>query len=168
MKKEATLKSKIVFWAIFWLFVIIAFSLKVKIVKAADQTQENQAGVAYGSAVNKDTAYVSWAGKTYLDMLNYSSVSIQFKLLTVASDTVIFRTLGSNQESDTLQYYNLIRADTVLQASMGDSIVTIALPYGTDPTTAVVPRFLKVELFLYDADAGGAATATITDAWVRR
>jgi hypothetical protein len=166
--KEITLKDKIVFWVIFWLIVIIAFSLKVQIVKAADQSQENQAGVAYGAAVNKDTGYVSWAGKTYLDMYNWKEISIQFKLLTVTSDTVIFRTLGSNQEPDTLQYYNLIRADTVLQSSMGDSMVTIALPYGTDPTTAILPRFLKLELYLYDADAGGAAQATITDGWIVR
>ena len=153
---------------IFWLALTIAVVFGASIVHAATPNEENQAGVAYGSAVDKDTAYVSWTSKTYLDLRNYSNISIQFKVLAVASDTVIFRTLASNQEADTLQYYNLVRADTILQASMGDSIFTLNLPYGTGMETAQLPRFLKMQIFLYDAAAGAAATATICDGYIAR
>ena len=153
---------------IFWLVLAVVVMFGASIVEAAKSSEENQAGVAYGSAADNDTAYVSWDGKTYLDLLNYSSISIQFKILVVASDSVIFRTLASNQEPDTLQYYNLVRADTILQATMGDSIFTLTLPYGTAVGTSVSPRYLKMEIFLYDAAAGGAATATITDSWIAR
>ena len=51
---------------------------------------------------------------------------------------------------------------------MGDSMVTISLPYGTGVGEAAMPRYIKMEIFLYDAAAGAAATATITDSWMLR
>ena len=168
--QEANMKDRTFrnLFVVFWAILIVGLICGADIVSAGQSQPENQGGVAYGSAVNKDTSYVSWNSKTYVDLYNYDSFDIMFKVLAVTSDTVVIRTLGSNAKADTLQYYDLIRADTVLQASMGDSIVHITLPYGTASPTTVLPRFIKMEIFLYDADAGGAAQATVTDSWMAR
>lgn len=153
---------------IFWLVVASVVILGSSIVKAGSINDDNKNGVAYGAAVHKDTAYCSWDDRTYMDLTNRISLNINFKVLIATSDSVIFRFLGSNANPAVLHYYDVIRIDTVLQASMGDSIVHISFPYGTTPPATALPRYMKVEIFLYDADAGGAATATVSDSWIAR
>jgi hypothetical protein len=152
---------------IFWLVLVAMIMLGSNIVEAA-VNDDNKSGIAYGAAVNKDTAYASWDDRAYIDLTNRTSFNINFKVLSATSDTIIFRFLGSNAKPDTLHYYDVIRIDTLRVAAMGDSIVHISFPYGTTPPATALPRYLKVELFLYDADAGGAAQATVSDSWIAR
>lgn len=152
---------------IFWVVLTVCILFGTDIGRAA-VNDDNKSGVAYGTAVNKDTAYASWDDRVYIDLTNRTSFNINFKVLSATSDSVIFRFLGSNAKPDTLHYYDLIRADTIAMASAGDSIAHISFPYGTTPPATALPRYLKVEIFLYDADAGGAAQATISDSWIAR
>jgi hypothetical protein len=166
--QKAEVKAKMKIRHFFWLAMFLAVLFGSRIVRAASANDDNKSGVAYGTAVNKDTAYVSWDDRTYINLHYYNSIDFNFKILSATSDSVIIRFLGSNAKPDTLHYYDLIRADTVVMASAGDSIVHITFPYGTTPPTTSLSRYMKVEIYLYDADAGGAAQATISDSWIAR
>ena len=144
------------FWTIF--FALIAVATIAGFAQAVIN-EEDKDGAAYGSAVARDTAFVTWWGNDWIDLAGLRSLSINIKSLVQAADTVMFRLMGSNYYPDDERYFYSIDVDTLYAASMGDSTIHFTLPYGTGKATAVIPRYIRLRLILGDASA---ATATLS------
>ncbi len=115
---------------------------------------ENKSGSSYGSAVNIDTAYVSWYGLTYFDMRHHSakSVYLDFKSNIQASDTVFFTLMGTNIWPDSIRFYHVIAKDTLDVSAMGDSTIQF------NKLASDLPRYIKMRLILNDGASGATAT----------
>lgn len=122
---------------------------------AATNNTDNKSGSSYGSAVNIDTAYVSWDGLTYYDLRYHSAKSLylDFKSNVQASDTVFFFLMGTNIWADSLRFYHVIAQDTLDVSAMGDSSIQF------NNLASDLPRYVKMRLILNDG--AGGATATI-------
>lgn len=137
---------------------------------AASSNTENSNGVGYGSAAQRDTSYTTWESKEYIDTYFARQISLVYKITTSTADTVIYTILGSNQDPDSVRFYYVITADTLLETAYydADSLFAVTLPFGTASTTSVIPRYLKVEIQIADSTSGVNATATIADSWISR
>lgn len=148
--------------------LLILFVACFFLIAAKQNETENKDGVAYGSAVQRDTDYVEWNNITYIDLENSRlGINFVFKVLTAAADTVILNTLGANSDPSELTSFYTIRADTVILPA-SDSMVVLNLPYGTTVTTSVLPRYLKIQVITADTTDGSGATATIGDSYIWR
>lgn len=133
---------------------IFLMGLLAFVLMAATNNTDNKSGSSYGSAVDIDTAYVSWDGLTYYDLRFHGarSLYLDFKSNIQASDTVFFFLMGTSIWPDSLRFYHIIAEDTLEIAAPGDS--TIQFSYPADQ----LPRYIKMRLILNDGASGATAT----------
>jgi len=141
---------------------------------------DNDGGRAYGASGSaRSTDYPAWDDLTYIDTYYLKNLNINFKVKSIAAETLIVNILGTNYNPDSLKSYSLVYACTLKStetastawkqaaALRADSAILISLPFGTGILTGTLPRYVKTQFIIADS-AGTVSTATISDSWMGR